>query len=84
MWSQLYRLRAGVCSLSHGGEVGEEGKTSLGRPGPWGGETAALGPMWCEHSPSASLPAQQWRMEESHQQSGYACTQLMVQALWLV
>lgn len=43
--SGLYRLRAGVCSLSQERvEVGEEGKTSLRRPGPQGGETASSGP----------------------------------------
>ena len=45
MESGLYRLRAGVCSLSQEREeVGEEGKTSLGRPGPWGGEMEGSGP----------------------------------------
>ena len=46
MESGLYRLRAGVCSLSQErAEVGEEGKTFLGRPGQQGGEMASSGPQ---------------------------------------
>lgn len=44
MWTGLCQLRPGVCSLSQErAEVGEEGKKSLGRPGPWGRETAGSG-----------------------------------------
>ena len=44
MWTGLCRLRPGVCSLSQERvEVGEEGKKPLGRPGPWGEETAGSG-----------------------------------------